>query len=181
MRARAEAAGETRGRILQAMGQLYFEKPLGEITLDDVAAQAGVSVQTVLRHVGSRDALMRSAAKNLRDDVQAERQAPPGDVARAVEAIVGHYELRGDGVLRLLGQEDHDQELRHALDGGRRIHREWVQRVFETADPELTDLLVVATDVYAWKLLRRDAGLSRRTTEARMRRLVEAVLKGGKK
>jgi hypothetical protein len=42
----------------------------------------------------------------------------------------------------------------------------------------VTDLLVVATDVYTWALLRRDRGLSRDHTEARMLRLVEAVLSG---
>ena len=41
---------------------------------------------------------------------------------------------------------------------------------------ELVDLLVVATDVYAWKLLRRDRGLSRQDTENRISSLVRAVL-----
>ena len=44
-------------------------------------------------------------------------------------------------------------------------------------DPEeLTDLLVVATDVYTWKLLRRDRGLGRDRTERRMRLLVDRLL-----
>jgi hypothetical protein len=37
------------------------------------------------------------------------------------------------------------------------------------------DLLVVATDVYAWKLLRRDRGLSRNQTTERVRRLVASA------
>jgi hypothetical protein len=41
---------------------------------------------------------------------------------------------------------------------------------------ELVDLLVVATDVYAWKLLRRDRGLSRHDCENRIAGLVRAVL-----
>jgi hypothetical protein len=40
----------------------------------------------------------------------------------------------------------------------------------------IVDLLVVATDVYAWKLLRRDAGHSRDKTEHSMRHLVDAIL-----
>jgi hypothetical protein len=65
---------------------------------------------------------------------------------------------------------------------GKAMHRAWVVEVFApflaaADDPEaLTDLLVVATDVYAWKLLRRDRGLSRERTESRMRRLVEGLL-----
>jgi hypothetical protein len=46
----------------------------------------------------------------------------------------------------------------------------------EPDDGPLLDLLVVATDVYTWKLLRRDRGLTRAATEARMLRLVEALL-----
>jgi hypothetical protein len=41
---------------------------------------------------------------------------------------------------------------------------------------EAIDLLVVATDVYTWKLLRHDRGLSRSATQERMRALVDAVL-----
>jgi hypothetical protein len=42
--------------------------------------------------------------------------------------------------------------------------------------PELTPELVVATDVYTWKLLRRDQGLSRDETVAAMLRIVQALL-----
>jgi hypothetical protein len=62
------------------------------------------------------------------------------------------------------------------------MHRAWVEEVFApfldgTHDADaLVDLLVVATDVYAWKLLRRDRGLSRSSTEARLKQLVGAVL-----
>ena len=40
----------------------------------------------------------------------------------------------------------------------------------------MVDLLVVATDVYTWKLLRRDRRLSVRRTCERMESLVRAVL-----
>jgi hypothetical protein len=47
------------------------------------------------------------------------------------------------------------------------------------ADPDaLTDLLVVATDVYTWKLLRRDRQLDRPQAEARVHQLLTAILKG---
>ena len=60
-------------------------------------------------------------------------------------------------------------------DAARPMHRAWVARAFapvDRADEALIDLLVVATDVYTWKLLRRDRGLSRadRATDADPRR-----------
>jgi hypothetical protein len=43
--------------------------------------------------------------------------------------------------------------------------------------PELVvDLLVVALDVYTWKILRRDRGLERAEAQERMVALVEAVV-----
>jgi hypothetical protein len=72
------------------------------------------------------------------------------------------------------------------VQGGREWHWGWVQRVFA---PLLTDLrgaarrrrvaaLVALTDVYTWKLLRLDLGLSRLETE---RTLVDLInnLEGG--
>jgi hypothetical protein len=57
---------------------------------------------------------------------------------------------------------------------GREGHRAWVQRVFGTVDR--VNELVVITDVYAWKLLRRDRGLSAGETAETMLRMAEAVL-----
>ena len=45
----------------------------------------------------------------------------------------------------------------------------------------LTDLLVVATDVYTWKLLRRDRKLSQAQVERRLLRLVAAILDPGRR
>jgi hypothetical protein len=42
--------------------------------------------------------------------------------------------------------------------------------------PDVVPELVVATDVYTWKLLRRDQGLSRRKTAAAIRRIIEGIL-----
>jgi len=51
--------------------------------------------------------------------------------------------------------------VHRAMDIGRRGHREWLQRIF--AAPERLAELLVVTDVYAWKLLRRDQRLARAT------------------
>lgn len=60
------------------------------------------------------------------------------------------------------------------------MHREWVEQVFApyiSDDPEqLVNLLVVATDLYTWKLLRQDRRLSRARTEQHMTRLIRALL-----
>jgi AcrR family transcriptional regulator len=182
MTIRAEAAERTRLAILDAAVGLATTRRLADISLDDIATDAGVSVQTVLRRFGSRAGLLEAATAHAGREVADERQSPVGDVAAAVAAVVAHYERRGDGVILLLGQETTDPQVRRITDNGRRLHRDWVETVFAPYLPAmsgqrraLVDLLVIATDVYTWKLLRRDAGLDRPTTEQRMRQLVSAL------
>ena len=184
MTKRAAAAEETRLRILGAVLELATEKLSVEIVLTDVASRAGVTVQTILRQFGGRDALFDAALEFGAAQIETEREAPVGDIDRALEVIVAHYELRGDWVIALLGQEASDERIRRVTTPGKAVHREWVSTVFapqlsglaEPVAAAVIDLLVVATDVYAWKLLRRDRRLDRDTTRARMRQLVLAVL-----
>ena len=182
MTARAEAAERTRLAILDAMVSLATSRLLVEISLDDVAAEAGVSVQTVLRRFGSRAGLVDAAYAHAVSEVEDERTAPVGDVAAAVAVIVEHYERRGDGVALMLAQESSDETVRRFTETGRRMHRTWVETVFApylpaaaAAREERVDLLAVATDVYTWKQLRRDRGLDRSTTEQRIHALVAAL------
>lgn len=184
MTKRAEAASASRQRILQSALELCWERLAMEVTLDDIARRAGLSVKTVLRHFGSRDGLFTALEQFGMQEVRRERAAEPGDVVAAVRAIFDHYEHRGDGVLKMLGQELFDDAFRDGMDVGRRIHRQEISEVFAPQLAEhvpaqreaLVDLLVIATDVYTWKLLRRDRGLDRATAEARVRQLVDDVL-----
>jgi AcrR family transcriptional regulator len=186
MQARATAMQETRQQILRASAALLWEKLSPEIRLADVAARAGVSVPTILRHFGTREHLLAAAEDALREEIRAERQAPVGDIAAAVGAIFDHYEARGDQVLWMLAQEYGNAQIRAINDGGRHMHRQWVEMVFgpqldahgASERTALVDLLVVATDVYTWKLLRRDRALARAEAEARVRRLIAAILLG---
>jgi len=178
MNVRAEAVEGTRTRIREALFDLATTRLFTEISLDDVATAAGVSVQTVLRHYGSRAALIESNIEYAIAKVAQERVAPEGDVDTALEVLMDHYELRGDTVLLMLAQEGTDDQVRRLTDSGRAMHREWVASTFAAAvagRDDLVDLLVVATDVYTWKLLRRDRGLDRSTTEQRIRSLVSAL------
>ncbi len=184
MSTRSTSVARTKGRILNAVLELSTEKLSVEIVLADVAARSGVTVQTILRHFGSREGLFDATVSFATAEVVAEREAPVGDISAAVRVIVDHYEARGDWVLSLLGQESSDARIRGITTNGKEVHRRWVQTVFEpylrTQQPglrsEAVDLLVVATDVYAWKLIRRDAGRSRDETEHRIVRLVQAIL-----
>jgi AcrR family transcriptional regulator len=178
MGARAQAVEETRRRILQAVIALSGERPFAEITLDAVAERAGVSVQTVLRQFGSRDSLVAEGTEIATAEILEERRAPAGDIPAAMRNLADHYERLGQTALLMLAQEGHDDLARKVTDRGKAMHRDWVQDAFApaTRDDRVLDLLVVATDVYTWKLLRIDRGHSRAVTERRMHDLVDAVL-----
>ncbi|MFL6159421.1 MAG: TetR/AcrR family transcriptional regulator [Marmoricola sp.] len=181
---RAEAAEQTRKRITRAAFELQTERLTAEISLEDVADRAGVSVQTVLRRFGSKAGLFEASLVWINEQIGEERRAPAGDVPVAIRVLVDHYEKHGDFALLMLAQENSYDHVRQMCDAGKHMHRGWVAEVFApqlgdlsaAAHDEAVDLLVVATDVYTWKLMRRDRGLSRSQTEQRISSLVSAVL-----
>lgn len=179
MGARAEGVADTRRRIMEALFDLGRERMFPDISLDDVAAEADVSVQTILRHFKSRAGLTEATMDHAIATVTEERHAPVGDVEAAVAAIVAHYEDRGQTALLMLAQESSDPQVAELTRRGRAMHRSWVKDVFGPfvgpRDP-LIDLLVVATDVYTWKLLRLDRRSSRARTEHLIHRMVTSLL-----
>ncbi|MDT5219844.1 MAG: hypothetical protein QOF15_1949 [Mycobacterium sp.] len=183
MRARRDATQATREAILAAsLAAVEAERSLS-ITLGAVADRAGVTVKTVLRHFGTREGLLDATWSQVRQNTLAERTAPPGEPAQALTVLIKHYENRGDMVLGLLAEEDNDPRARLMCSDGRALHRRWVDEVFGAelpAEPgahdRLIDALVVATDVYSWKLLRRDRGLTIDEVRDRMQFMADAVL-----
>jgi AcrR family transcriptional regulator len=168
MRARADAAAATRQKIIDAAVALLKTRLRTDIRLDDVAAAAGASVQTILRIFGSRAALMEHAGSELMRQIGEQRdRAAPGDIDGAIADLFEHYEEVGDAVIHSLADED-DPAVQPLIAIGRTQHRRWVERHFgpqlASRDPagreRLVDALVCACDVYTWKLLRRDMGRS---------------------
>ncbi|HEV2150243.1 MAG TPA: TetR/AcrR family transcriptional regulator [Longimicrobiaceae bacterium] len=184
MQARARAAEETRVRILEATLSLSRERFYDEITLQEIAGIAGVSLQTVIRRFGSKEGLLRAVGEYVTPAIEAMRVAvPPGDIDGVVRALIPHYEQDGDATTRLLAVEDRIPAVKEALRYGKEFHRGWIVRTFAGAlpEPDAPDyprrlaLLVAATDVTTWKLLRRDQGLSEAETARAMREMLERL------
>jgi AcrR family transcriptional regulator len=182
MTARAEAAAATGERLLMSAWSHFAGRPYEEVRLRDIAADAGVTVQTLHARFGSKDDLLGAAYLWWGDRETVRRDAAPaGRVGEAIANVYDHYEAHGDAILRMISQEDRVAAIKESTDLGREYHRNWVKRVFA---PQLAGLrgsarerrlntLVIATDVFVWKLLRRDMGLPRAEAERTVAQMVE--------
>jgi AcrR family transcriptional regulator len=167
--ARADAESRTRTALMDAATRAFFEEDWERISLARIAAEAGVTKQTLLRHFGSRDGLVEACFVRAMDEVGAQRsEAAAGDLAGAVDNLLDHYEAVGDRALKLEAMRS-TPRVEGFVQAGREIHYEWVGRVFE---PWLVQLapserhrvraaLIALCDVHTWRLLSRHLGLPR--------------------
>jgi AcrR family transcriptional regulator len=181
---RAAATEATRTAILDAVDALFLERWLDDITLELIAARASTTVQTVIRHFKNRDGLFAAAAQRAEERGGHRRETPaPGDADQALRILIAEYDAHGDGVLRMLAQEDRSPLLEHMAVQGRANHRAWLEEAFAPALESLGRAdrerrlaqLHLLTDVYAHKLLRRDLGLSAEATARALRELIEST------
>src|SRR5215212_7518494 len=152
------------------------------MTLADIAKRAGVSVHSIIRRYGGRDGAQTAAVERSNARVHAQREAPPGDLDRAIGVLVAHYEELGDRVLAMLAVEERFPVVRPIADQGRAEHEAWCERVFApalaarsgAARRRLLAQLIAICDVHTWGLLRRDRRLGRAQTEIALREMVGA-------
>jgi AcrR family transcriptional regulator len=184
MSTRAAAAAATRQRILDAALEAFSAHWYDEVTLRGIASDAGVALQTVRNHFPSKEELFSAALGQLGERITATRFAvKPGDTNGAITTLVDDYERNGDANLRMLAVEDRVPVVQPLMAQGRAGHQAWVEHVFAASIKGLRGKararriaqLVTVTDVYAWKLLRRDKGLDRDQTITAMRELVLAL------
>lgn len=182
--ARARAAEQTAERILDAFARRIRDDWFEEITLEQIARDAEVTVPTVVRRFGGKDGLLDAVKQRVASEIHERRRIAPGDIAGALAVLVEDYEAAGDLVMRVLAQEERHAPFRAMTDAGRASHRAWIAAVFspwleplpEEARRDRLDTLVVATDLYTWKLLRRDMGRSAAETRILMQSLAEGIL-----
>jgi len=182
--ARAAAAEATRERIVDAAYELFLARWFDEVGLRDVASSAGVALQTVVNHFGTKDGLLLAALERYSDSIGALRdQVEPDDVPHAAEILATDYERHGDANIRALFVEHRYPAIAKGLGEGRRFHREWVERTFPGALAGLRGAertrrlmaLCAVSDVTSWKYLRRDHGLSQARTAAVLQEMIEAL------
>jgi AcrR family transcriptional regulator len=181
---RAESAAATGRRIVGAFVEQLSKQWYDEVTLDRVAEDAGVTVQTIVRRFGGKVGLLSHAIGAMKLQAKQRRASPPGDIERLVRNLIDDYEISGDTVIRLHALEQRHPALHEQLKLARGWHRKWIRKVFADQLAKLPakergatlDALVIATDVYTWKLLRRDMGRSLAATRAAMKSMIRSAV-----
>jgi len=185
MDARAEMVTANEKRIMESIFELWKKLSLHEITLEMVARDSGVTVRTILRKFGSKEGLITACVEKDISTIKKERDtATVGDYLGALKILLKDYEQFGDAVIRTLSIE-HELPIAHKiLENGRDYHKDWCKRVFgpflpnsDTAEYELKLLsFITATEIYLWKLLRRDLHKSQESTLSVFKALVEGLI-----
>jgi AcrR family transcriptional regulator len=181
MAARAEAAEDTRQRILEAARELFMAAPFfDDVSLEQIAERAGVALKTVQRRFHSKDELVLACARTEAD----ERSVTPGDVPGVVRVLADRYEAMMDVTLRYLALEPRAPAVAALLSDARRGHWSWLEAAFAPFLPERQGPLrrrrvaelFVATEIYAWHSLRRRFGLERGVAEQALTETLEALV-----
>jgi AcrR family transcriptional regulator len=185
MSKRAESAAQTEQSIFAVTVALWRERPLADITLEDIAERAGVSTRTIIRRYGSKEGLFETCVRRSDSDMENNRdQAAVGDVEDIIHCLLTDYEIHGDAMVRTLAAEEQLDVAKRVLKSGREQHREWCKRMFapflpapETAAYEQELIaFIAATELYLWKLLRRDLKHSFSDTRRTFMRLVNGLI-----
>jgi len=180
MKVRGAQAARTRARIIESTITLMKSRFRPQIRLEDVAAAAEMTEQTIKNKFGNKAGLFDEALVDVhREAKELRNRARPEDLEAGIAGLVGYYERLGDLLFRNRAEEG-DLEL---VETSREGYRQWVKRQFAPQlgqanaqrRKSLTDALECVCDVYTWTLLRRDMGRSRPDTEQAILAMVNAL------
>jgi AcrR family transcriptional regulator len=190
MTVRADAAERTGERIVDAMLTRYAELPYDRIRLEDVAADAEVTVQTVIRRFGSKHGLLAATVERELARLATARAAAMGeDPESTLHALVRYYEDNGALILKLYSEAHQAPGVPELAARGRAYHVSWCQEAFAEALPRRSmdtttrarrlAQVVAICDATTWRILRVDGGLSPAQTEKALLELLLPLLPSG--
>jgi AcrR family transcriptional regulator len=185
MRNRAANAAATRQLVALSARRLFQDRWYEEVSLQDVAQEAGVSLATVTRFFPLKSKLLLASifADKPRTPSTDWR---PGDIAGAIDLLVDSYEDTGMWMVRHYATALRVPELQPIVAQTRAMTRGWIAQVCAPRLPRrgagrerVLDALDAALDVRTWWTLRRDMLRSVPQTRAHLRFVVEAILEAG--
>ena len=186
MTARADAAERTGERITDAMLRRFAELPYDRIRLEDVAADAGVTVQTVIRRFGTKHGVLAATVEREFTRLATERAAAMGNSPQAtLHSLVRYYEDHGALILKLYAEAAQAPGVPELASRGRSYHVSWCREAFAEALDQRLDKrtrerrlaqVVAICDATTWRILRFDGHLSPQQTEKALLELLLPLL-----
>lgn len=186
MSARAEAAERTGERIIDAMLSRYAAVPYDQLRLEDVAGDAGVTVQTVIRRFGGKPGLLVATIEREFVRLAADRTAALGEgPSSTLRSLVDHYEAHGALILKMYAEAHQAPGVPELAARARAYHVAWCREAFAAALGDGLDeatlqrrlaQVVAICDATTWRILRFDGQLSPEQTEEALRELLLPLL-----
>lgn len=160
---RAEQAADTRLRILRAFGD-EVQRDQDDITVQQVAARAGVSVPTLYRHFPSLDDLGDAywawVEPQLGTFARVER---PDDLPRFTRQLFEGFAANQPLITAMLasrsGRRLRDRTIEGRNDAFRRAMAPLTRRMPEREARAVTALMKILSSGAVWELMRKDWGL----------------------
>ncbi|MGZ5404628.1 MAG: TetR/AcrR family transcriptional regulator [Nocardioides sp.] len=186
MTARARATEQTGERIIDAMLRRYADVPYDRIRLEDVAAEAEVSVQTVIRRFGTKHGLLAATVEREFTHLASDRAAAMGESPEGtLHSLVRYYENHGALILKLYAEARQAPGVPELAARGRTYHVSWCREAFSetlghgqdqpTRDRRLAQIVAIC-DATTWRILRFDGHLSPEQTEQALLELLLPLL-----
>jgi len=171
-----------RQRIIDALFALLDRGSFSEVTLQGVADEAGGSPRTVTRHFGSKEELLRQGMAEARQQEEANRAVPVGDLEAICTVLAERYDEMGEWIYRMGDMELTYEWISDWVQMARESHRGWLAEAFAPWLPargrEREDRLMClfsATEIRSWWTIRQRFGYSPKRARAVMLRQLEAL------
>jgi AcrR family transcriptional regulator len=186
MTARAEATERTGERIMDAMLGRFARWPYDRIRLEDVAGDAEVTVQTVIRRFGSKHELLAATVERELVQLAADRAATLGESPEStLHALIGYYERHGNLILKLYAEAHQAPGVPALAARGRAYHLQWCRDAFShllgddldtpTRERRLAQVVVIC-DATTWRILRFDGALSPAQAELALLEMLQPLM-----
>jgi AcrR family transcriptional regulator len=176
---RAIGAAATRAEILRAARHLFAERGYANTSIQQIAGESGVAVQTIYSSVGSKSALLLALNDLIDEEADVaglaaelvEERRPAQLVAKAVHLTRQLNERCGDLIRMLLSAEPAEPDVAAAVADGMRRHEQGIQRIatrlaqLGALKPDMSAERAAAafsmmTSPASWQQLTRGAGWS---------------------
>jgi AcrR family transcriptional regulator len=143
---RSRMKAERRQQLVRAASRLFAERGFRAVSMEDLAAEAGVSGPAVYRHFASKEALLADllidvSEQLLEQGTQRAHIADPFEALTSLIAFHTEFALRDRDLIRI---QDHDfaslatQDARSVSRLQRAYLEEWV-RVLRKVEPTLSE------------------------------------------